>query len=74
MTAIDDKWRQIPWVGNPKDEGAGAHEMPHPDGRGRMRDFDNASIYWTPHGGRSGGHLRAARSCADRRRSTRVPS
>jgi len=23
MTAIDDKWRQIPWIGQPKGEGAG---------------------------------------------------
>jgi uncharacterized protein with LGFP repeats len=47
MTAIDDKARQIPWVGAPKDEGAGSDEMALPDGRGRVRDFDNASIYWT---------------------------
>lgn len=47
MSAIDDKWRQIPWVGNPKDEGAGSAEMALPDGRGRVRDFDHASIYWT---------------------------
>lgn len=47
MTAIDDKWHQIPWIGNPKDEGAGSDEMSLPDGRGRVRDFDNGSIYWT---------------------------
>jgi uncharacterized protein with LGFP repeats len=46
MTAIDDKWREIPWIGNPKDEGAGSDEGPMPDGRGRTRDFDNGSIYW----------------------------
>ena len=39
MSAIDDKWRQIPWVGNPRDEGAGSAEMALPDGRGRVRDF-----------------------------------
>jgi uncharacterized protein with LGFP repeats len=48
MSAIDDKWHQIPWVGNPQDEGAGSAEMALPDGRGRARDFDNATIYWTP--------------------------
>jgi len=51
MTAIDDKWHQVPWVGNPKDEGAGSDEGPLPDGRGRVRDFDHASIYWTPEHG-----------------------
>jgi hypothetical protein len=51
MSAIDDKWHQIPWVGNPKDEGAGSAEMALPDGRGRARDFDNATIYWTPQTG-----------------------
>jgi len=47
MSAIDDKWHQIPWIGNPKDEGAGSQEMTMPDGRGRARDFDNGTIYWT---------------------------
>jgi uncharacterized protein with LGFP repeats len=51
MTAIDDKWGEIPWIGNPKDEGAGSDEGPMPDGRGRSRDFDNGSIYWTPETG-----------------------
>ena len=51
MTAIDDKWHQIPWVGNPKDEGAGSEEVPTSDGRGRQRDFDNATIVWTPQTG-----------------------
>jgi uncharacterized protein with LGFP repeats len=51
MSAIDDKWRQIPWIGNPKDEGAGSDEGPTPDGRGRTRDFDNGTIYWTPETG-----------------------
>jgi uncharacterized protein with LGFP repeats len=51
VTAIDDKWHQIPWVGNPKDEGAGSEEMPTADGRGRQRDFDNATIVWSPQTG-----------------------
>jgi len=51
MTAIDDKWHQISWIGNPKDEGAGSDEGSMPDGRGRSRDFDNGSIYWTPETG-----------------------
>jgi len=51
MTAIDDKARQIPWIGPPVDEGAGSEEMDLGDGRGRARDFQNASIYWTPQTG-----------------------
>lgn len=51
MSAIDDKWREIPWIGNPKDEGAGSDEMAMPDGRGRARDFDNGTITWTPQTG-----------------------
>jgi uncharacterized protein with LGFP repeats len=51
MTAIDDKWREIPWIGAPVDEGAGSEEMAMPDGRGRARDFQNGSIYWTPQTG-----------------------
>ena len=51
MSAIDDKHAQLPWIGNPKDEGAGADEGPLPDGRGRVRDFDNGSIYWSPETG-----------------------
>jgi uncharacterized protein with LGFP repeats len=51
MSAIDDKWREIPWIGAPVDEGAGSAEMPTPDGRGRARDFQNGSIYWTPETG-----------------------
>ena len=47
MSAIDDKWRQIPWIGAPVDEGGGSEEMALPDGRGRARDFQNGSIYWT---------------------------
>jgi uncharacterized protein with LGFP repeats len=48
MTAIDDKWRQLPWIGAPVDEGAGSGEMTLRDGRGRARDFEHGSIYWTP--------------------------
>lgn len=51
MTAIDDKLRQHPWLGQPVDEGAGSAEMAMPDGRGRARDFQNGSIYWTPEHG-----------------------
>jgi uncharacterized protein with LGFP repeats len=51
MSAIDDKQRQLPWIGAPVDEGAGSGEMGLPDGRGRARDFENASIYWTPQTG-----------------------
>jgi uncharacterized protein with LGFP repeats len=47
MSAIDDKWFQIQWIGPPKDEGAGSAEMSLPDGRGRVRDYQNGSIYWT---------------------------
>lgn len=69
MTAIDDKARQIPWIGAPLDAGAGSGEMDLGDGRGRARDYENASIYWTAqtgafeihgdiriHYGRVGGH------------------
>jgi uncharacterized protein with LGFP repeats len=69
MTAIDDKARQIPWIGAPVDAGAGSGEMDLGDGRGRARDYENGSIYWTPqtgafeihgdiriHYGRVGGH------------------
>jgi uncharacterized protein with LGFP repeats len=51
MTEIDDKWRQLPWLGAPVDEGAGSGEMAMPDGRGRARDFQHGSIYWTPEHG-----------------------
>ena len=51
MSAIDDKHRQLPWLGAPVDEGAGSGEMQMPDGRGRVRDFENGSIYWTPEHG-----------------------
>ncbi len=51
MTAIDDKWQEHPWLGAPVDTGAGSEEMEMPDGRGRARDFENGSIYWTPEHG-----------------------
>jgi uncharacterized protein with LGFP repeats len=51
MTAIDDRWRELPWLGAPVDAGAGSAEMALPDGRGRVRDFANGSIYWTPQHG-----------------------
>ena len=69
MSAIDDKARQLGWVGAPVDSGAGDAEMDLGDGRGRVRDFEHASIYWTRehgafeihgdiriHYGRKGGH------------------
>jgi uncharacterized protein with LGFP repeats len=51
MTAIDDKWREHQWLGGPLDAGAGDQEMAMPDGRGRVRDFEHGSIYWTPEHG-----------------------
>ena len=51
MSEIDDRRNEIPWIGNPKDEGAGSEEMATADGRGRVRDFDHGSIYWTPETG-----------------------
>lgn len=45
---IDEKRRQLPWLGAPVDAGAGNAEMAMPDGRGRARDYENGSIYWTP--------------------------
>ncbi|HSJ95185.1 MAG TPA: hypothetical protein VK896_14225 [Gaiellaceae bacterium] len=51
MTAIDDKRRTLPWLGAPVDTGAGSDEMAMPDGRGRARDFEHGSVYWTPEHG-----------------------
>jgi uncharacterized protein with LGFP repeats len=48
MTAIDDKRIALPFLGNPVDEGGGSGEMDLGDGRGRARDYQNGSIYWTP--------------------------
>jgi uncharacterized protein with LGFP repeats len=51
MSAIDDHYAQLGgpggWMGPPADEGAGSGEMDLGDGRGRARDFANASMYWT---------------------------
>jgi len=51
VSAIDDKYAQLGgprgWVGPPVDAGAGSQEMDAPNG-GRVRDFQNASIYWHP--------------------------
>src|SRR5919112_18523 len=51
MSAIDDKRAQLPWLGNPIDEGGGSQEGALPDGRGRFRDYQNGTIYWTPQTG-----------------------
>jgi uncharacterized protein with LGFP repeats len=51
MSAIDDKRNQLAWLGAPVDTGAGADEMAMPDGRGRARDYEHGSIYWTPEHG-----------------------
>jgi uncharacterized protein with LGFP repeats len=51
MSAIDDKYAALGgpggFLGPPVDEGAGSEEMPTSDGRGRCRDFQGGSIYWT---------------------------
>lgn len=51
MSAIDDKWAQIQWIGQPVDTGAGSAEGANPDGRGRSRDYEHGSIYWSPQTG-----------------------
>ena len=51
MSAIDDKRNQLPFLGNPVDAGAGSAEMDLGDGRGRVRDYQNGSIYFTPQTG-----------------------
>ena len=52
MSAIDDKYAALGgpggFLGHPVDEGAGSAEMPTADGRGRVRDFQGGSIYWSP--------------------------
>lgn len=52
MSAIDDKYAALGgpggFLGHPVDEGAGSHEMDTADGRGRVRDFQGGSIYWSP--------------------------
>ncbi|MGW4435234.1 LGFP repeat-containing protein [Streptomyces sp. NPDC004596] len=51
MTAIDEKWATIPWIGAPVDAGAGTAEGANPDGRGRSRDFEHGTIDWSPQTG-----------------------
>ncbi len=51
MSTIDDKRQELAWLGAPVDEGAGSAEMATADGRGRTRDYENGSIYWTPQTG-----------------------
>jgi uncharacterized protein with LGFP repeats len=52
MSAIDDKYAALGgpggFLGQPVDEGAGSAEMDTADGRGRVRDFQGGSIYWSP--------------------------
>ena len=52
MSAIDDKCAALGgpggFFGHPHDEGAGSHEMDTANGRGRVRDFQGGSIYWSP--------------------------
>jgi uncharacterized protein with LGFP repeats len=76
VTAIDDKRRQLPWLGNPVDEGAGSAEMDLGDGRGRARDYENGSIYGTPQAGAHEVHgailgLRASMGSSARGRAIR---
>ena len=51
MGVIDEKWQQIQWIGQPVDTGAGSAEMATSDNRGRCRDYQHGSIYWTPQTG-----------------------
>jgi uncharacterized protein with LGFP repeats len=55
MSAIDDKYNALGgpggFLGQPIDAGAGSAEMDTADGRGRVRDFEGGSIYWTPETG-----------------------
>jgi|SRR5829696_378518 uncharacterized protein with LGFP repeats len=55
MTAIDDKHAALGgtggFLGHPVDEGAGSAEMDTADGRGRVRDYQGGSIYWSPASG-----------------------
>ncbi len=52
MSAIDDKHAALGgpggFLGHPVDEGAGSAEMDTADGRGRVRDYQGGSIYWSP--------------------------
>jgi uncharacterized protein with LGFP repeats len=51
MSAIDNKYQELGgphgFLGQPVDAGAGNLEMDTADGRGRTRDFQGGSIYWT---------------------------
>lgn len=51
MSTIDDKYSSLGgpggFLGRPIDEGAGDREMDTADGRGRVRDYEGGSIYWT---------------------------
>ena len=51
MSAIDDKYAQLGgpggFLGRPFDAGAGSGEMDTADRRGRFRDFERGTIYWT---------------------------
>src|SRR5215213_2266101 len=51
MSPIDDKRRRLPFLGAPVDAGAGSAEMDLGDGRGRARDYEHGSIYFTPQTG-----------------------
>ncbi|HEY7308923.1 MAG TPA: hypothetical protein VH643_06090 [Gemmataceae bacterium] len=55
MSAIDDKYAALGgphgFLGQPFDVGAGSNEMPTADGKGRCRDFEHGSIYWSPQTG-----------------------
>ena len=51
MSAIDDKYAELGgpngcW-GHPVDEGVGSAEMNTASGRGRVRNFQGGSIYWS---------------------------
>jgi uncharacterized protein with LGFP repeats len=52
VSEIDDKYAALGgpggFLGQPVDEGAGSDEMPTADRRGRVRDFQGGSIYWSP--------------------------
>jgi uncharacterized protein with LGFP repeats len=55
MSAIDAKYAALGgpggFLGRPFDAGAGSNEMDTADRRGRFRDFERGSIYWSPQTG-----------------------
>jgi uncharacterized protein with LGFP repeats len=55
MSAIDDKYAALGgpggFLGLPFDAGAGSEEMDTADRRGRFRDFEHGTIYWSPQTG-----------------------